>query len=98
MCGQRLAEEVSWLGVVGRRRLPGFSASGADAVGLAAHSCGGSAGLVAPATSPASLISAGGDSSAAAGLGPALYATAAGPEHAILQNNPMHQKIVIIFP
>jgi len=40
-------EEVSWLGVVGRRRLPGPKpASGINVIGLAAHSCGGSAGMV----------------------------------------------------
>jgi len=45
--------EVSWLGVVARRRLPGAllseGASGGSR-GLAAYSCGGSAGLT-----PASL-------------------------------------------
>jgi hypothetical protein len=39
-------EEVSWLGVFGRRRLPGSKrASGINVIGLAAHSCGGSAGI-----------------------------------------------------
>jgi hypothetical protein len=46
VCSSAL-EEVSWLGVVGRRHLPDpVWASGVNVVGLAAHSCGGSAGLI----------------------------------------------------
>jgi len=39
-----MVEEVSWLGVVGRGTFPAFPPV-VVAVGLASHSCGGSAGL-----------------------------------------------------